>query len=84
MVGREYGQWDIIERIPPDESVSFTEAERALVKILKTWSDISEIIPLGDKWTDGVMILKPNDVSLKPKEIPIDTFFHKIVMVRDR
>jgi hypothetical protein len=30
------------------------------------------------------MILQPGDTSLKSKEIPIDTFFHKIVMVRDR
>ena len=30
------------------------------------------------------MILQPDDDSLKPKEIPIETFFHKIVMVRDR
>ena len=30
------------------------------------------------------MILKPGEESLKSKEIPIETFFHKIVMVRDR
>ncbi|MEZ4951766.1 MAG: hypothetical protein R2784_20600, partial [Saprospiraceae bacterium] len=28
--------------------------------------------------------LKPKDPSMKPKEMPIETFFHKIVMVRDR
>ena len=31
-----------------------------------------------------MMILKPRDASLKSKEIPIETFFHKIVMTRDR
>ena len=30
------------------------------------------------------MILQPADKSLKPKEIPVDDFFHKIVMIRDR
>ena len=30
------------------------------------------------------MILQPEDSSLQSKEIPIETFFHKIVMVRDR
>ena len=30
------------------------------------------------------MILQPADKTLKPKEIPIDDFFHKIVMLRDR
>ncbi len=83
-VGKEYSAWEIIEKIEADDKVSFSEAEKSLIKILKAWSDISEVVPLGDKWTDGVMILKPADDSLKSKEIPIDAFFHKIVMVRDR
>ncbi|MCZ2100456.1 MAG: hypothetical protein LC107_02835 [Chitinophagales bacterium] len=83
-VGKEYKAWEIIEQIESDDKVSFSEAEKHLVKILKAWSDISEVVPLGDKWTDGTMILNPGDPSLKPKEIPIDAFFHKIVMVRDR
>ncbi|HMU02497.1 MAG TPA: hypothetical protein PJ990_02695 [Saprospiraceae bacterium] len=84
LVGKEYSAWEIIDKVAADEAVSFSEAEKSLIKILKTWSDISEVIPLGDKWKNGLMILKPDDASLKPKEIPIDTFFHKIVMVRDR
>lgn len=83
-VSKEYTAWTIIEAIEADEKVSFTEAERSLAKILKAWSDISEVVPLGDKWDNGTMILQPADDSLKPKEIPIDAFFHKIVMVRDR
>ncbi|MCC6816587.1 MAG: hypothetical protein IT267_09260 [Saprospiraceae bacterium] len=83
-VGKEYNQWEIIEAIAPSETVSFTEAEKSLAKILKAWSDISEIIPLNDKWKNGKMILKPDDASLKEKEIPIETFFHKIIMTRDR
>ena len=30
------------------------------------------------------MILQPANTDLKPKEVPVETFFHKIVMVRDR
>jgi hypothetical protein len=48
------------------------------------WSDVNEIIPLGDRWKGGSMILQPADKSQKPKEVPIDAFFHKIVMMRDR
>ena len=84
MVGKEYSAWDIIEKIDADDKVSFSEAEKSLIKILKTWSDITEVEPLGDKWRNGLMILKPDDASLKPKEIPVDVFFHKIIMVRDR
>lgn len=84
MVGKEYSAWDIIEKIDADDKVSFSEAEKSLIKILKTWSDITEVVPLGDKWRNGLMILKPDDATLKPKEIPVDVFFHKIIMVRDR
>jgi hypothetical protein len=41
-------------------------------------------VPLGDRWQKGMMVLQPADKSLKPKEIPIEDFFHKIVMLRDR
>ena len=30
------------------------------------------------------VLLQPADKSQKPKEIPVDVFFHKIVMLRDR
>ena len=83
-VGKEYNSWEIIEAIEHTQSVSFSEAEKSLAKILQSWMGVSEKVDLGDKWDDGVMILKPGDDSLKSKEIPIDTFFHKIVMVRDR
>lgn len=84
LVGKEYHDWQVIDALPAEEPVTFNEAEKSLIKILKTWSDISEVVPLGDKWDGGVMILKPEDESLKPKEIPIDAFFHKIIMIRDR
>jgi hypothetical protein len=84
MVGIDYDSWEIVEAIEAEESVSFNDAEKALIKILKSYSGISEVVDLGDKWKDGTLILKPYDDEMKPKEMPIDTFFHKIVMVRDR
>ncbi len=66
------------------DTVSFYEIENSLREILKKWSDASEIIPLADKWRGGTLILQPRDISLLKKEIPINTFFHKIVMLRDR
>ncbi|NND32413.1 MAG: hypothetical protein HKN76_07455, partial [Saprospiraceae bacterium] len=83
-VGKSYDQWEIIEAIPADEVVTFNEAEKSLIRILNAYSDISQPIDLGDRWTDGQLILKPGEEGMKSKEIPIDTFFHKIVMVRDR
>jgi len=83
-VGKTYDQWEIIEAIEGVEEVSFTEAEASLIKILSAYSDISKPVELGDRWTDGTLTLTPGTAGMQAKEIPIDTFFHKIVMVRDR
>jgi len=66
------------------DQISFFEVENTLRSLLKKWSDASEIIPIADKWKGGNLILEPKDGNLQSKELPIDTFFHKIVMVRDR
>lgn len=39
---------------------------------------------IASKWKHGNMVLKPGDASLQVKEVPIETFFHKIVMLRDK
>jgi hypothetical protein len=43
-----------------------------------------EPVELGRKWEGGEMILQPASPSLKPYRLPIEAFFHKIVMIRDR
>lgn len=78
-------EFEVIEAADGDvDAVSFFDIETSLVEILKRWSDVSEIIPIAEKWKGGQLILEPQDTSLQGKEIPIETFFHKIVMVRDR
>jgi hypothetical protein len=64
--------------------VSFEKVERVFMKLLRRITDIQETVPIGNRWRGGMMILQPGDQSLKSKEVPIDSFFHKIVMVRDR
>ncbi len=83
-LGREYKSWEVIEEVSADAELTYNNLEKSLIKILSKWSDISQKTDLGDKWQGGTLILKPYDNDLKPKEIPIETFFHKIVMVRDR
>lgn len=43
----------------------------------------ADVNKLGLRWHTGTMILQPSDRSLQSKEIPLETFFHKIVMVRN-
>lgn len=75
------------EIIPENVTIEIetvSETERSLLKILHLWNGSSEVVPLGDKWRGGAMLLQTADKSIKPKEIPIEDFFHKIVMLRDR
>ncbi|MEO0526916.1 MAG: hypothetical protein AAFZ89_06805 [Bacteroidota bacterium] len=77
--------FEIIETVEDEvDTISFSEVEQSLISILNRWSDASRITPLGDKWKNGRIILQPGDANLTHKELPITTFFHKIVMVRDR
>ncbi|WP_338358001.1 hypothetical protein [Yeosuana marina] len=78
-------EFEVIEAADDDvDTVSFFDVESSLKEILRKWSDVSEVVPIADKWKGGKLILEPGDTSLKSSEIPIDTFFHKITMVRDR
>lgn len=83
-VGKDYNQWEILDRVETTESVTFNEAEKSLMKILRQWSDVSEVVPIADKWKGGTLQFQPNDASLKAKDVPVEAFFHKIVMLRDR
>jgi len=67
-----------------DESIGIEDVKKAMKSILKDFSDLSHVVDLGEKWNGGKMVLVPGNPDLQSKEIPIDTFFHKIVMVRDR
>jgi hypothetical protein len=75
---------EIIPENVTEEIETHSDVEKSLLKILRLWGGISEPTPLGDRWKGGVMLLQPADKSQKPKEIPVDVFFHKIVMLRDR
>lgn len=68
----------------PKTGLSLTEIEEVMSFVLDKYAGLTEVIPLGDKWIGGTMTLQPANPDLKPKEIPIEAFFHKIVMLRDR
>jgi hypothetical protein len=75
---------DIIPEQLGEEGETSSDMERSLLKILRLWGGFSEIVPLGDRWLGGTLLLQPADKSQKPKEVPVEDFFHKVVMLRDR
>ena len=77
--------FEVIEAINNEvDTVSFFDVESSLVAILQKWSDATQRVAIADKWKGGNLILEPGEAGMSNKEIPINTFFHKIVMVRDR
>ncbi len=65
-------------------SISLAELEKVFTNVLRRYADFPEIVEIGDRWKKGTMVLKPGQVNLQSKEIPIDMFFKKIVLVRER
>jgi hypothetical protein len=80
----------VIETAAPTSQLAETSAidVDAIMKLISSTLDkygiLQEVVPLGEKWTGGMLIMQPANPSLQSKEIPIETFFHKIVMLRDR
>jgi hypothetical protein len=56
---------------------------QAAIRTLGLEKPDSVIEQLGQRWHHGRMMLHPADAALQAKEVPLETFFHKIVMVRN-
>jgi len=86
-VSKDYRELRILEakeNASESGTLSLAEIEEALENVLDRRLNEFQLVPMANKWNNGVMILKAGDESLQPKELPIETFFHKLVMVRDR
>lgn len=72
------------ERIAPGmSSDSAPDLELLLRRIIREETGISPAVP-ADKWRDGQLVLRPGTPGLQEKSWPIETFFHKVVMLRNR
>jgi hypothetical protein len=64
-------------------SVFVQEIVRVAIDALGLAKPESVIEQLGTRWHKGRVTLHPADTALQPKEVPLDVFFHKIVMIRN-
>jgi len=68
----------------PRTGLTLAEVEEAITFVLNKYQGITQLVKIADKWKGGSLVMKPSNPDLQPKDVPIETFFHKIVMVRDR
>jgi hypothetical protein len=59
------------------------DLELLLRRIIREETGITPVVP-ADKWRGGTLVLRPGTAGLQEKTWPIETFFHKIVMLRNR
>jgi hypothetical protein len=57
--------------------------EALLRRIIREETGITPVVP-ADKWRGGTLVLRPGTPGLQEKSWPIETFFHKVVMLRNR
>ena len=71
------------ERIAPPMSEQNADLEMLLRRIVREEAGVTPVVP-SPRWRGGSLILRPGTPGLQEKTWPIDTFFHKVVMLRNR
>jgi len=85
-IARSYEGMEVLEPAAdaPDNALSLDDVKKALRQVLNDTSAIQYPVEMAAKWKGGTLVMQPANRELQSKEVPIDTFYHKIVMMRDR
>lgn len=68
----------------PRTGLTLEEVEEVITYVMDKYQGITHTAKMADKWKGGMLEMKPANPELQAKEVPMEGFFHKIVMLRDR
>lgn len=84
-ISRDFTNFEIVEKITADvPPLGLEDIEKAVEKVMRQFKGSRKTISIGSKWLGGTIELKPGSDDLQSKEVPIDTFFSKIISVREK
>ncbi len=66
------------------EPLDMDHVREALREVLEEMQMPQRPVEMARRYEGGMLEIKPKDAALKSKEVPLEDFFHKIVMIRDR
>jgi len=65
------------------DDIDRSDLETMLRRVIREESGLTQVVP-AEKWRDGQLVLRPGKPGLQEKTWPVETFFHKVVMLRNR
>jgi len=68
---------------PMTSDAGAVDLEKLLRRVIREEAGLTAVVP-ADKWRGGHLVLRPANATLQEKSWPIETFFHKVVMLRNR
>lgn len=71
------------ERIAPPTTSATVDLELLLRRIIREEAGVTPAVP-AEKWRGGTLVLRTGEEGPRERSWPVETFFHKIVMVRNR
>ncbi len=76
----------VVSSINPHTEIDFEGDSMTRQELMDLFLEASGLadVPLAPKWEGGIVRLVPANAELQGKDLPIDSLFHKVVMVRDR
>jgi hypothetical protein len=68
---------------PPMTADREADLELLIRRVIREEAGVTPVVP-AEKWRGGTLLLRPGTAGLQEKSWPIETFFHKVVMLRNR